>query len=178
MSDSPYWKLYLARLRRVHFRFHALFFAVAVIAVAFFFFIAFVGILAAIAIPAYQDYTIRAQITEGLNTATSIKAGVAEYWSENQAWPEHADILDDTPSGKYVSSIEVQGGSIVITYGANANPRISGQRLALMPAVTPQGDVVWICGNAVVPEGVEPAGGPQGAEMPEKYLPRTCRPPS
>jgi len=151
---------------------------VAVIAVASFFFVGFVGILAAIAIPAYQDYTIRAQVSIGLQDATHIKAGVADYWAENEAWPEHADILDRTPSGKYVTSVEVHGGSIVITYGGEANSNISGKRLALMPGVTEQGDVVWICGNAGLPEGVQPAGGPQGAELDNKYLPAVCRAPS
>ncbi len=49
--------------------------------------IAIIGILAAIAIPAYQDYTIRAQVTEGLNLAGALKAGIAEFYAQNGSWP-------------------------------------------------------------------------------------------
>jgi Tfp pilus assembly major pilin PilA len=95
---------------------------------------AFIGILAAIAIPAYQDYTIRAQITEGLNLASPLKVEIAEYYAERGAWPEQADITQELPSGQYVSGMEVQGGSIVISYGGKANSNIQNQRLVLSPA--------------------------------------------
>jgi type IV pilus assembly protein PilA len=148
---------------------------VAVLAVGLFFFIGIVGILAAIAIPAYQDYTIRSQVTEGLNLASAAKAGVAEYWAQNGTWPEHADIMESSPSGKYTTSVQVDGGSVVITYGGQANTHISGKRLALMPGIASEGHVVWICGNAEVPSGVEASGGPQGSEVANKYLPSSCR---
>jgi type IV pilus assembly protein PilA len=133
------------------------------------------GILAAIAIPAYQDYTLRAQVTEGLNLAGPVKAEVAEYYAGHQAWPEQADFGAEMPSGKYVKSVSVASGSVVITYGNQANPRLNGQRLALQPGVTSQGDITWACGNAAMPEGVTPAGGPSGTDLAPKYLPKACR---
>ena len=83
--------------------------------------VAIIGILAAIAIPAYQDYTVRAQVTEGLNLAGAAKTAVAESFASNQAWPTNntAAGLDPAPtdiSGKYVTSVTVgAGGQITIT---------------------------------------------------------------
>src|SRR5690242_453363 len=86
--------------------------------------VAIIGILAAIAIPAYQDYTIRSQVTEGLNLAASVKAAVAERFAQTGTWPTTltdigiADAAGETPpSGKYVASVDLAGnnGTIVIT---------------------------------------------------------------
>ena len=90
--------------------------------------VAIIGILAAIAIPAYQDYTIRSQVTEGLNLAGAVKAGVAETFADRGAWPAdnstapRGDIATRRPSGKYVAGITVATGTITITYG-NAGER-------------------------------------------------------
>ena len=140
-----------------------------------FFFIFFVGILAAIAIPAYQDYTIRSQITEGLNLARPIKAEVAEYWAQHRSWPEQADLGSEPPSGIHVTQVNVHAGSVVITFGNKANSLIAGQRLAILPGVVPGGDIVWACGNASLPDGAQPSGGPYGSDVASKYLPALCR---
>src|SRR5712671_6112438 len=87
--------------------------------------VAIIGILAAIAIPAYQDYTIRAQVTEGLNLAGSLKAEVAEFYAQYGQWPTAVTGVAGTlghaateiPSGKYVSSVNINtAGTLVITY--------------------------------------------------------------
>jgi type IV pilus assembly protein PilA len=149
---------------------------IGVLAGGFFLFIAIVGILAAIAIPAYQDYTIRAQITEGLNLATAPKAAVAEYYAQNDAWPaDSAAVGVDAISGKYVESLKVENGSIVIVYGGAANQNIAGKTLILLPGSTESKDVVWTCAGAAKPAGVASAPGPFGADVPNKYLPRQCR---
>lgn len=140
------------------------------------------GILAAIAIPAYMDYTIRAQVTEGLNLAGPLKADVVEFQRKNDRWPDQADFGDEIPSGKYVKSIGIAAGSIVITFGnaANqqiANQQIANQRLVLSPALDMENEVRWICGNGVVEPGVRRADGPFGAEVADKYLPSSCRTP-
>ena len=77
--------------------------------------VAIIGILAAIAIPAYQDYTIRSQVTEGLNLASSTKAEVAEYYAQYGRWPTAIDGgagtlghgANERPQGKYVSGIQI-----------------------------------------------------------------------
>ena len=145
--------------------------------------VAIIGILAAIAIPAYQDYTIRAQVTEGLNLASSIKAGVAEYYAQNGTWPtalvgNAAGQLGYTnnPTGKYVSDISLAaaGGGIDITYGLQANSKISGKKLSIRPAPNANGDLVWVCGNKAVPSGASTAAS-NITDLLDKYLPAACR---
>jgi type IV pilus assembly protein PilA len=137
--------------------------------------IGFIGILAAIAIPAYQDYTIRSQVTEGLNLASTVKADVAEFYAQNQRWPNQDDLVDQLVSGKYVESVVVVSGSVVITYGEAANPTIKGQALALHPSADQSGDIFWACGNASTPHGLTASEGPSGSDVPDKYLPSACR---
>lgn len=149
--------------------------------------VAIIGILAAIAIPAYQDYTIRSQVTEGLNLAGAIKAAVAETYAQTGVWPadlEEAGVVDEDneatpPTGKYVSSVEIVGGTIQITYGEQANANIDGAVLALTPKVSANDDVIWVCGNASDPTT---AGDPTSGAASEvsttvlnKYLPASCR---
>ena len=89
--------------------------------------VAIIGILAAIAIPAYQDYTIRAQASEGLTLASATKAAISEYFADKGTWPTDdgtggGDLgWDSVPNGKYVESIEVNTGVITVTYGTIAS---------------------------------------------------------
>jgi type IV pilus assembly protein PilA len=134
------------------------------------------GMLAAISIPAYQDYTIRSQITEGLNLASGAKAAVAQYHARRNQWPANGTEAGFRAlSGKYTETIEIDQGSIIITYGAGANQKIAGGRLALVPGLDASGDVVWVCGEGPTPDGVTLSDGPRGIEVEEKYLPRACR---
>ena len=148
--------------------------------------VAIIGILAAIAIPAYQDYTIRSQVTEGLNLAGDIKAGVAEWYSNTGNWPTDIGDLgvgsgsggDPTAKqGKYVSSVSVDNGVITITYGKDANDAIDGETLTLTPGVNSNSDVVWVCGGANAPAGLGSgmASGGSGTTIRDKYLPASCR---
>ena len=148
---------------------------IAVCAALSFFYLFIIGALAAIAIPAYQDYTIRAQVFEGLNLAAPVKAEIAEYWDKNLRWPEQADLAGAGPIGKYVSSVGVASGSVVITYGNEANAALTGKRLVLLPGVDTRGRVHWICGNGSRPYGVAAADGPYGTDLANKHLPVHCR---
>jgi type IV pilus assembly protein PilA len=149
--------------------------------------VAIIGILAAIAIPAYQDYTIRSQVTEGLNLASAVKAGVAETYAQTGEWP--ADLTgaggdnDTPPSGKYVSEITVEDGTISIEFGNDVNETINGEVLTLKPLVSENNDIVWLCGNFTVDAAVadESPNGDSGAAVEwteEKYLPQSCRTPA
>jgi uncharacterized RDD family membrane protein YckC/Tfp pilus assembly major pilin PilA len=153
---------------------------IAIAIVGAFFLIMFIGICAAIAIPAYQDYTIRAQITEGLNAAQAYKAAVADAYAggtEFGAISTESLKLEAPTNLQYVDSMKVISGAIEIKYGKGANRLIHGGSLVLIPGSNGDHDVVWMCGRASVPAGVQPAveDGAQYTSIPNKYLPSACR---
>ena len=139
--------------------------------------VAIIGILAAIAIPAYQDYTIRSQVTEGLNLAGALKTGVAEYYANTGNWPAtQANLgITNNPSGKYVTGVTVAAGVITITYGNQANNNILTNTLSLTPGLSLNNDVAWICGNHDTPTGITAASAPVLPSVAQKYLPQVCR---
>src|SRR5450755_3375355 len=114
--------------------------------------VAIIGILAAIAIPAYQNYTVRAQVSEGLTLAAAAKAAVSESFSNTGQAPATRLVAGMTANatdtaGKYVSSVNVTNGSILITYGTTeVNKAITGKTLQLTPYETTDLSVVWRCG--------------------------------
>ena len=126
--------------------------------------VAIIGILAAIAIPAYQDYTIRAQVSEGLNLSGGAKAAVTEYFQDRGTMPASNTQAGLAASGdiqgKYVSSVDGSGGIITVTYGKAAHTTISGSAILMTADTTAAGSVQWICtGSGIVP----------------KHLPAACR---
>jgi type IV pilus assembly protein PilA len=141
--------------------------------------VAIIGILAAIAIPAYTDYTIRSQVSEGLTLASAIKTSVAETYADRGAWP--ADLaamgIDDAPAGKYVTSVVVEDGAITITYGDQVNSVIDGLSLGLKPYVSANGDVIWVCGDRDEPAGSvgDDGSGTPTTDLAGKYMPSNCR---
>jgi type IV pilus assembly protein PilA len=143
--------------------------------------VAIIGILAAIAIPAYQDYTIRSQLTEGLNLAGSIETGVAEYYANTGSFPTDNSMLGVTspPAGKYVTGVALMpSGAITITYGGQVNNAVitSGNLLSLTPGISPNNDVIWNCGNHTPVAGSLPPSVSAGSTtVLPKYLPQTCR---
>jgi type IV pilus assembly protein PilA len=154
--------------------------------------VAIIGILAAIAIPAYQDYTIRSQVTEGMTLAGDLKASIAEYTAQVGEWP--ATLLEvglgsataQSKSGRYVDGIDVTNGTIIITYGHDANAAILTETLAFQPYVNPNQDIVWRCGAAAQPDPAQTLDTPIGGTVPsedsdtntsisDKYMPSSCR---
>ncbi len=147
--------------------------------------VAIIGILAAIAIPAYQNYTVRAQVTEGLNLADGWKTAIAEYYANYGSWPATANLTGtQASSGKYVASVNAQVGGIVIVYGnqANSTALASGQNtLGLAAYTNANNDIVWICGTAAVPStsgSLTPATSTtvtaSTTTVKAQYLPSTC----
>ena len=145
-----------------------------------------IGILAAISIPAYQDYTIRAQVSEGLSMTAPVKAAVADAFARVGAAPADrtdaglSDAATDT-GGKYVESVDVRRGTILVTYGSNANSVIAGTVLALQPYVMDDETVVWRCGAAAPPVGAVAMDGSARSSdaataIEPRYLPSACRP--
>ena len=155
--------------------------------------VAIIGILAAIAIPAYQTYTIRAQVSEAIYLAASGKATIAEAFVNSGEAPVNRSAAGMTANasdtdGKYVKSVAVVNGVLVLTFGYDANALIHDLTLTITPYETPDLSVVWRCGTAAVPTGaggaqlmpIGTAGGENAAEyidpsVPDEYLPTSCR---
>ena len=149
--------------------------------------VAIIGILAAIAIPAYQDYTIRAQVTEGMNLAAAAKAAVAESFLNRGTAPVNrtqagmSAVATDTV-GKYVTHVEVTNGVIEIEYGKDANQAIRNETLELIPWISVDNSISWQCGGAGQPTAKVMTGvtGQTGGTLSGsnflKYLPSACRP--
>ena len=138
--------------------------------------VAIIGILAAIAIPAYQNYTIRAQVTEGLNLGDGFKTAISEYYANTGNWPTQTNLTGTCNSiGKYESSVTVlTGGMIQITYGLNANSKVNGCILDLLPYTNANNDVLWQCGTALAPSGASAAGSSTGTTVSAQFLPTSC----
>jgi type IV pilus assembly protein PilA len=138
--------------------------------------VAIIGILAAIAIPAYQNYTIRAQVTEGLTLADGWKTAIAEYYANTGVMPSQGNLTGTCNSvGKYESNVTVSSGTITVTYGGQANSKISGQILALTPYTNANNDVLWQCGSSAAPTASATlAGATVSTGVLPQYLPTSC----
>jgi type IV pilus assembly protein PilA len=158
--------------------------------------VAIIGILAAIAIPAYQDYTIRAQVSEGLNLAAAAKAAVAESFLNRGMAPSNrtqagmSALATDT-QGKYVASVGITNGVILMTYGNQANAVLTTgpQTLELVPYQSLDASIIWRCGASAAPGGgalllgtgtaqaaVYNGGSLATTAASNRYLPSACRP--
>ena len=125
--------------------------------------IAIIGILAVVALPAYQDYTARAQVSEALTLAEGQKSAVTEYRSDRGAWPTtntEAGVASSI-SGKYVASVEVGANGIITATmkTADVNNDIKGKTLILTPK-DQNGSFTWTCDEGTIAQ---------------KFRPSTCR---
>ena len=127
--------------------------------------VAIIGILAAIAVPMYLDYSIRTQVAHGINLASSAKTAVTEYYQDQGLYP--ADNVTaglsaaGTIRGKYVTQVEVTaGGNIEVTFGNDVNAKIVNAVLTFTPTDN-DGSVAWACTG--------------DATLVDKWLPPACR---
>ncbi|HGG9499208.1 TPA: pilin [Neisseria meningitidis] len=145
--------------------------------------IAIVGILAAVALPAYQDYTARAQVSEAILLAEGQKSAVTEYYLNHGEWPSDNSAAgvasSSTIKGKYVKEVTVAKGVITATMlSSGVNKEIQGKKLSLW-AKRQDGSVKWFCGQPVTRAANNTADDAVKADtngkIDTKHLPSTCR---
>ncbi|HEZ3502855.1 TPA: pilin [Neisseria meningitidis] len=146
--------------------------------------IAIVGILAAVALPAYQDYTARAQVSEAILLAEGQKSAVTEYYLNHGEWPgdnSSAGVATSSEiKGKYVKSVEVKNGVVTAQMASsNVNNEIKGKKLSLW-AKRQNGSVKWFCGQPVTradnaKDDAVTAAATGTDKINTKHLPSTCR---
>ncbi len=145
--------------------------------------IAIIGILASLAVSAYQTYTVRAQVSEGLTFAAGAKVPIVDAYTNGGVAPANRVAAGMTPlatdtRGSYVTAVEIVNGRIDVTFGGPlAHQDIIGAALSLTPYETTGNTVVWRCGNAPPPPGVLLNGG-AGHVAPtvnSRYMPSSCR---
>ncbi|HFC7572291.1 TPA: pilin [Neisseria meningitidis] len=146
--------------------------------------IAIVGILAAVALPAYQDYTARAQVSEAILLAEGQKSAVTEYYLNHGIWPSDNSAAGVASSasdikGKYVQSVEVKNGVITAEMkSSGVNKEIQGKKLSLW-AKRQAGSVKWFCGQPVTRDAnnadTVAAAAAATKKIDTKHLPSTCR---
>jgi len=126
--------------------------------------VAIIGILASVALPTYQSYSVRAQVAEGMNLAGPVQAAVAEFWYDYGNYPaDNADAgvaAAAAYSGNYVVGVSANGADVEITYGNQANIQIAGE-IVVLTAVPSNGSIRWDCAS--------------GGAIPNDLLPQICR---
>ncbi|HEZ6122509.1 TPA: pilin [Neisseria meningitidis] len=141
--------------------------------------IAIVGILAAVALPAYQDYTARAQVSEAILLAEGQKSAVTEYYLNHGEWPSDNSAAgvasSSTIKGKYVAGVKVEKGVITATMlSSGVNKEIQGKKLSLW-AKRQDGSVKWFCGQPVTRTAADSVTAANDKQIDTKHLPSTCR---
>ncbi|SUA00133.1 pilin [Neisseria gonorrhoeae] len=145
--------------------------------------IAIVGILAAVALPAYQDYTARAQVSEAILLAEGQKSAVTGYYLNHGTWPKDNTSAGVASSptdikGKYVQSVTVAKGVVTAKMKSDGvNKEIKGKKLSLW-AKRQDGSVKWFCGQPVKRTGDnddDVTADKDDKEIDTKHLPSTCR---
>jgi type IV pilus assembly protein PilA len=143
--------------------------------------VAIIGILASIAIPAYQDYTIRAQVVEAFALIDEVKPSIRDHYRDRGVWPsdnEDAGVpLPEHLLGQYVAGIVVNDGAMHVRFGNKAHALLSGTTLTIRPlyvTANPTSPIAWNCGRSEPPQGMSPQGADR-TDVPAQFLPSACR---
>lgn len=148
--------------------------------------VAIIGILASLAISAYQTYTVRAQVAEGISMAVGVKASIIDTFNNDLQPPADRATAGMTPAatdsrGRYVSQVDIDDGRVDLMFGNRVHLDIFGDTLSFTPYMAESGSIVWRCGYAPAPAGtVLLAGGGvtsahQDPTVEPRYLPSICR---
>jgi uncharacterized RDD family membrane protein YckC len=140
-----------------------------------------VFVVAGMALPSYRGHTIRAQVSEGLELASGYRTAIETAWRnmEGDFTNLSSDSLDRglPQRGRYVESIEVVSGMIVVTFGAAADDAVAGRVLAIVPALDSERELAWACGYGHPPPGFEVVfeNHPSYSDIEERFVPSACR---
>lgn len=134
--------------------------------------VAIIGILAAIAIPSYQDYTARAQVSEAIQISSSFRTSMSEYYQTRSVWPANLTAVGETTAGKYTFSTEITAGggaagTVVITStmkNTGVSPQVTNETFAIS---SEDGGKTWQCGQL----GAAAAS----TSLSAKYIPSACK---
>jgi type IV pilus assembly protein PilA len=148
--------------------------------------VAIIGILASVAVSAYQTYTVRAQVAEALNMAAGAKTPVVDAFNMSGSPPaDRATAGMSAPptdtQGKYVSSVDIDDGRVDITFGNDAHQDIQNGVVSFTPYMSGSGSIIWRCAFAPAPAGTVllSGGGITSAYLAStiepRYLPSSCR---
>jgi len=119
--------------------------------------VAIIGILAAVALPAYQTYTVKAKVSEVMLAATAAKVGISEYVTVNNAIHSQASYTPEAQATKYVTSVAWDGTKVTAT-ASGAEPKMNGGTIVLTPSQA-GGSVNWACTGTI----------------PSQYMPASCK---
>jgi len=145
--------------------------------------IVIVGVLASLAVSSYQTFTVRAQVSDGINFAAGAKAPIVDAYTNGGVAPANRAAAGMTPlatdsRGSYVAAVEITNGRIDVTFGGPlAHQDIVGQSVSVTPYEADDNSVVWRCGNIAEPAGNLLAGGAEHLPptLDTRYLPADCR---
>lgn len=143
--------------------------------------VAIIGILGSMAIPTYQDFVIRAQLTEALNLTEGVKKAITDYYVAKQKFPQDNQTAGvpkpEHLIGNYVTGVQVKEGAIHVTLGNRINAHVEGKVLSLRPAIVtanPSSPISWLCGYAQPVDGMT-AIAENKTTVPDSFLSPTCR---
>ena len=134
--------------------------------------VAVIGILAAIAVPAYQDYTIRAQVAAEMAQLTVAKTAIAEYYMANGYLPANRAVAG-IPAG-ILPKVDIKDGLITINFSDDAPTQLAGKFISITPYGTGDGNITWRCGYQQLPATLHPLQTESGE--PVEYLKPTVEP--
>lgn len=144
--------------------------------------VSIIGILATVAIPAYQDYAIRSQTAEGISLSEGPRASITDFWNSYGRLPAtaaSAGVANATSlSGNYVSSLDILEGKISITFGNKANLKLATTGVNILditPFAAASGSLVWVCGKSLPPPGTLKIAPDDATTVNPRYLPTNCR---
>ncbi len=145
--------------------------------------VAIISILAAIAVPAYESYIVRAQAAEAFSLASFAKPKVTDYYRRFGHFPVDNRAAGLPPAtsiiGHYVAAVRVDHGAIDVRFrDKNITRSLQGQVLTLRPLVvkgSPRSPIAWDCGKSAVPPGMRPVGTDR-TTLGARYLASACRP--